>query len=104
MASLLRDTQEIGRDVVVGQAGWEQKLEANKQAFFAEFVARSQFLVRYPMTIFRPVLTAGWLAQRENYAGLILGIAGGRGGLQMPGPLSGTVTKKDRVQTILSAS
>src|SRR5688572_20498306 len=30
--------------------------------------------------------------QRENYGGLILGIAGVRGGLQMPGPLSGTVT------------
>ena len=44
----LRDTQEIGRGVVVGQAGWEALLEQNKQDFAAEFVARADFLARYP--------------------------------------------------------
>jgi hypothetical protein len=39
----LPDTQKIGQGVVVGQAGWEQVLENNKQAFFAEFVQRGRF-------------------------------------------------------------
>jgi len=39
----LPDTQQIGLGVVVGQAGWEQALENNKNAFADEFVARSRF-------------------------------------------------------------
>ena len=42
------DTQAIGQGVVVGQAGWEQALENNKQAFVAQFVARSRFTNAYP--------------------------------------------------------
>jgi hypothetical protein len=45
---LWRDAQQIGRDVVVGQTGWEAKLAANKQAYAAEFVTRPEFLLRYP--------------------------------------------------------
>ncbi|MCM3869899.1 MAG: putative Ig domain-containing protein [Pyrinomonadaceae bacterium] len=44
----LRDTQEIGRGVVVGQGDWLGQIEANKQAFANEYVARSSFLVQYP--------------------------------------------------------
>jgi hypothetical protein len=44
----LPDTQEIGRGVVVGQAGWEQVLENNKQAFVASFVQRTRFTNAYP--------------------------------------------------------
>ena len=47
----LFDSRIIGDGVVVGQAGWEQKLEANKQAFFAEFVARDQFAAQYPRSL-----------------------------------------------------
>jgi hypothetical protein len=39
----LPDTQQIGEDVVVGSPNWQAKLEANKQAFAAAFVARSRF-------------------------------------------------------------
>lgn len=39
----LIDTQEIGRGVVVGAAGWEQKLEDNKRKFTEAFVQRSDF-------------------------------------------------------------
>ena len=39
----LADTQTIGRGVVVGQPGWEQQLESNKQAFTAEFAQRGNF-------------------------------------------------------------
>src|SRR5205085_7036919 len=47
----LADTQAIGNGVVVLQNGWEQKLEQNKQAFAAEFVARDQFTSAYATTM-----------------------------------------------------
>jgi hypothetical protein len=43
----LRDTQEIGKDVIVGAAGWEAHLEANKQAFFERWVSRPAFTALY---------------------------------------------------------
>jgi uncharacterized delta-60 repeat protein len=49
--TFLADTQEIGQGVVVGSDGWEQKLEANKQVFLDEFVARPQFTAQYPQTL-----------------------------------------------------
>jgi hypothetical protein len=47
----LPDTQQIGRGVVVGQTGWEQVLENNKQAFLSEFVQRTRFTTVYPGTM-----------------------------------------------------
>ncbi len=44
----LPDTQEIGRGVIVNEGNWQQQLEANKQAFFSEFVQRSRFVLAYP--------------------------------------------------------
>lgn len=44
----LPDTQKIGEGVIVNQGDWEQKLEQNKQAFAAEFVARPRFVAAYP--------------------------------------------------------
>jgi photosystem II stability/assembly factor-like uncharacterized protein len=43
----LPDTQQIGKDVVVGQTGWEQVLENNKVAFTQDFVSRSRFTTAY---------------------------------------------------------
>jgi hypothetical protein len=47
----LPDTQQIGQGVVVNSPGWEQALEANKQAYFAAFVARDRFKTAYPTTL-----------------------------------------------------
>ncbi len=47
----LPETQQIGRGVVVGAQGWEQQLEANKQAFLNGFVNRADFLAQYPLTL-----------------------------------------------------
>ncbi len=47
----LVDTQEISRDVVVGRTGWEEDLELNKQAFFADFVSRTRFTTLYPTSL-----------------------------------------------------
>ncbi|HEY8186188.1 MAG TPA: SBBP repeat-containing protein [Pyrinomonadaceae bacterium] len=43
----LRDTQETGRDVVVGRTGWEQQLEQNKQRLLADWVERTDFKAKY---------------------------------------------------------
>jgi hypothetical protein len=43
----LRDTQEIGKGVVVGAPGWEASLEANKQAFIDAWVNRATFRALY---------------------------------------------------------
>ncbi len=50
-AEFLPDTQKIGQGVVVGQAGWEQQLENNKQAFTTEFVQRSRFTIGLPTSM-----------------------------------------------------
>ena len=47
----LPDTQQMGRDVVIGQTGWAQLLENNKQTFANNFVARSRFTIAYPITL-----------------------------------------------------
>jgi pimeloyl-ACP methyl ester carboxylesterase len=47
----LPDTQEIGNGVIVGQTGWEQVLENNKQAFASEFVQRSRFTTAFPASM-----------------------------------------------------
>jgi hypothetical protein len=47
LAPFLRDTQEVGRGVVVGQSGWEQRLEQNKQRLLAEWIERGDFKVKY---------------------------------------------------------
>jgi hypothetical protein len=47
----LFDTQRIGRGVIVGQTGWEQVLENNKQAFCAEFVRRTRFSTAFASTL-----------------------------------------------------
>jgi hypothetical protein len=43
----LPDTQRIGRGVVVGQPGFEDVLEANRQAYFEAFAARPEFATVY---------------------------------------------------------
>ena len=43
----LRDTQEIGRDVVVNSPGWEEQLEENRQQFIAAWVERPAFKAAY---------------------------------------------------------
>src|SRR6185295_14706815 len=45
----LRDTQTIGRGVIVGEDGWQQRLEANQRAFIAEFVTRPEFIAEFPL-------------------------------------------------------
>ncbi len=46
-----RDTQALQKDYVFGQAGADAQLEANKVAFFNDFVTRPEFVTAYPSTL-----------------------------------------------------
>ena len=47
-AEFMRDAQAVGRNVVVGSADWQVRLEQNKQLLFEQFAQRPEFLARYP--------------------------------------------------------
>jgi Tol biopolymer transport system component len=49
-AEFLADTRQIGQGVVVGVGNWQAQLEANKQAFLAQFVLRLRFLDDHPIS------------------------------------------------------
>ncbi|MFN2413544.1 MAG: DUF4214 domain-containing protein [Pyrinomonadaceae bacterium] len=51
LADFLRDASEVGQGVVFGQDGWQQKLEANKQALASGFTSRPRFAARYPQSV-----------------------------------------------------
>jgi len=44
----LADSQQVGQGVVVGQPGWKETLEGNKQDFASAFVQRSRFTAAFP--------------------------------------------------------
>ena len=48
---LIDGTRRVGSGVVVGQAGWEAKLEQNRQQFLNDFVANPEFVARYPQNM-----------------------------------------------------
>jgi glucose/arabinose dehydrogenase len=46
-SEFLPDTQIVGQNVIVGQTGWENQLETNKQAFLNAWVLRPAFVNAY---------------------------------------------------------
>ncbi len=46
-----RDAQALQKDFVFGQPGADAQLEANKVAYFNEFVTRPEFVSKYPSTL-----------------------------------------------------
>jgi Calx-beta domain-containing protein/uncharacterized protein DUF4214 len=66
----MRDVQEVGRGVVVGAPGWEERLEANKRVFIEDWYARHRLVLesqisdpRYPLTDERYVDGLFWKIQ-----------------------------------------
>lgn len=45
------DAREISAGVVVGQPGWELKLETHKRTYLAEFVESAKFELQYPLAL-----------------------------------------------------
>jgi hypothetical protein len=65
---LVADAQRIGRDVIVNQGEWKAQLEANKQAFMLEFVARQRFADAFPASL----TPAEFVARLDQNAGGVL--------------------------------
>jgi uncharacterized protein (TIGR03118 family) len=49
--NFMRDLQALDRGVIVGQPGADAQLEANKEAFYDDFVTRPEFVSKYPSTL-----------------------------------------------------
>jgi len=49
--NFMRDVQALQRGFVFGQAGADAVLEANKVAYFNQFVTRPEFVAKYPSTL-----------------------------------------------------
>ncbi|MFN2532594.1 MAG: DUF4214 domain-containing protein, partial [Pyrinomonadaceae bacterium] len=62
------DTRTIANGVIVGQTGWEQVLENNKQAFMLAFVQRPEFQTAYPAG----TTAAQFVDQLDTNAGNVL--------------------------------
>jgi hypothetical protein len=45
---LVRDTRQLGAGVIVGQGGYEAKLEQNKQNYATQIVTSAAFIARFP--------------------------------------------------------
>jgi hypothetical protein len=48
-AVFLRDQRQISNGVIVGQPGFQQRLDANKQAYVEEFVSRPEYVAQFPV-------------------------------------------------------
>jgi uncharacterized protein (TIGR03118 family) len=46
-----KDVQQLQQNLVFGQPGFDAQLEANKQAYFNDFVTRPDFVAKYPSTL-----------------------------------------------------
>jgi hypothetical protein len=51
LLEFLRDTQQIGQGVIIGQTGADQLLESNKQVLIAEFVQTARFTTALPLSL-----------------------------------------------------
>jgi hypothetical protein len=47
-AVFLRDQRQISNGVIVGQPGFQQQLDANKQSYLEDFVTRTEFASQFP--------------------------------------------------------
>ena len=96
----IRDTQEISRGVVVGNAGWEQVLETNIVNFTNEFVYRPEFLAAYPPSLSAPAyvdklqIQAGYALTFDEYFQLANGLMAG---LETRGSVLRKIAEKQRV-------
>ena len=46
-----KETQQLQKDFIFGQPGADAQLEANKQAYFNDFVNRPEFVAKYPASL-----------------------------------------------------
>jgi hypothetical protein len=95
-AEFLGDTQQITRGVVVLQPGWEQLLESNKVAFFAEFVQRPRFTAAFPTTM----TPAQFVDQLNQNAGNVLTASERTTAINLFGGAGNTTNQPARAQAL----
>jgi hypothetical protein len=83
LVEFMPDTQEAGRDLVVGVPGWQDKLEANKRAFVERWAARPAFKAAFdPLTnaqlVDRLYANAGVAPSASERAELVAALDEGR--------------------------
>src|SRR5205814_470998 len=49
--NFMRDTQALQKDLVFGTPTFDAQLEANKVAYFNDFVTRPEFVFKYPASL-----------------------------------------------------
>lgn len=64
-SEFLRDTQEVGRGVVVGQGNWEQQLADNILSFARTWVQRADFVASFPTSMPADEYVDGLFANSE---------------------------------------
>ena len=85
---LIREQRQVGEGVVVGQAGYEQLLEANKNAYAAQVAAGGQFAARFPQATAESYVDALYASagvqptatERQQAANAYNAAGGGAGG------------------------
>ncbi len=87
------DTRAVAQGVVVGQEGWQSKLDANKEAFVAAFVNRPAFHAAYDS-----LSNEEYVATLINHTGVAF-TAGERDAL-VSGLANGTLTRAAVLQSI----
>jgi len=92
----LADTQQITKGVVVLQPGWEQQLEANKVAFFNEFVLRLRFTDAFPTSM----TPAQFVDQLNQRAGNVLSASERQTAIDLFGGAGTTTNNPARAQAL----
>jgi hypothetical protein len=92
----LADSQQITRGVIVLQAGWEQLLESNKVAFFAEFVQRARFTSAFPP----PMTPAQFVDLLNTNAGNVLSASERTTAINRFGGAGNTTNQTARAQVL----
>jgi uncharacterized delta-60 repeat protein len=92
----LRDTQRVGRGVIVLAPGWEQLLENNKQAYAMEFVQTARFVTAFPTS----KTPTQFVDQLNTNAGNVLSASERTAIINLFGGASNTANNTARAQAV----
>ena len=92
----LADTQQITRGVIVLQPGWEQLLQSNKIAYFAEYVQRPRFTTAFPTSM----TPAQFVDQMNTRAGNVLSASEQTTAINRFGSAGNTTNQTARAQAL----
>ncbi|HEU5240342.1 MAG TPA: hypothetical protein VFU37_24615 [Pyrinomonadaceae bacterium] len=95
-SEFLKDTQRIGRGVIVLEPGWEQALDNNKQAYALEFVQTTRFITTHPTGL----SPSTFVDRLNNNAGGVLSSAERTTAINLFGGAGNTANNTARAQAV----